>query len=126
MGKKVRHTHPPIEKYVTVMICCFIFAIIDLIYSHFLNMLIHLNLPCANSLSLSCKYFFFSSLDTLLYYYFHFLRSSLSTLTFSDVVLGETTLGPKTGSETGRAHWAAAMAKPGIKVFMWHCMEKSF
>jgi len=43
-----------------------------------------------------------------------------------NVVLGETTLGPKTGSETGRAHWAAAMAKPGIKVFMWHCMEKSF
>ena len=44
-------------------------------------------------------------------------------IVLSDVILGETTLGPKTGSETGRAHWAAAMAKPGVKVFMWHSMD---
>ena len=106
------------------MTCCFIFAILVLIYSHFLHILFYFHYSCCNNISLSRKYFFFSSLDTLLYYYFHFLGSPFSTLTFSDVVLGETTLGPKTGSETGRAHWAAAMAKPGIKVFMWHCMEK--
>ena len=41
----------------------------------------------------------------------------------SDVILGEATLGAKTGSETGRAHWAAAMAKPGVRVFMWHILE---
>ena len=74
LGKKVRHTHPPIEKY--AMTCCFIFAIIVLIYSHFLNMLFHLNLSCCNSLSLSCKYFFFSSLDTI----------CTITFTFSDLL----------------------------------------
>ena len=45
------------------------------------------------------------------------------SLKCSDVILGETMLGPKTGSETGRAHWAAAMAKPGVKVFMWHTLD---
>ena len=37
-----------------------------------------------------------------------------------DLLLCELHLGPSTASETGRAHWDAALQRPGQRIFMWH------
>ena len=40
----------------------------------------------------------------------------------ADLLLCELQLGAHSLTETGRAHWEAAIQRPGQKVFMWHLL----